>query len=171
MKIFFKMTCSILLLIIVSPCLSQGFHYDGPEDDKLFFIIGWSKDGKRLAYGMYKSDYNPIMEKRICKNSVIIQDLVMDSIIWVNAKDWSSSNSDFPESARQAWVYFNILFNVNEELWRHGIEVPSHDAIIDIVSGNIMPVKNDSLTVDIKVFENDNGCSKKYEVHVISKNL
>jgi len=172
MKKFSRMIGSILLsVLLASPCISQGFHYDGPEDNKWFFAIGWSKDGKRLAYGRYKNEQSPVSDERICNMSVVIQDIVKDSTLWVNAKDWSSSDSDFPQSAKQAWLYFDNLSHINEEVWRHGIEVVSPDAMINEVSGNTIYLENDLLTVDTKVFENDNEYFKKFEVRVTSKNL
>jgi hypothetical protein len=180
MKDLFKMICAVFsVIIMVCPCLSQSNNYDGPEENELFridenisyYVIGWSKDGRRIAYGTYKDFQSPVSDERFRSMAMIIHDLVKDSTITVIAQDWSSPNSDFPESPKQAWLYVNQSSAINEEIQHYGIEVSPPGGISDEVSGNRITLENDLLTVDIRVFESENGYSKKFEVHVSSEKL
>ena len=151
----------------------KGFNYEGPEDDNYLFAIGWSKDGKRLAYGMYENKQSQVEDERLSYLSVIVHDLVKDSLIWHTADMSSSGNPDFASSAKQAWIKFDKASDLDGILRNYGIESASPDAILfnDTQTGNTIKTESDMLTVDISISENPAGYSQNFEVHVTSSIL
>ncbi|HLF34133.1 MAG TPA: hypothetical protein VI583_07845 [Cyclobacteriaceae bacterium] len=157
----------------IAPCSSQGFHYEGPGNDNYLFAIGWSKDGKRLAYGMFNNYESAISDERISSISIIIHDLVKDSLIFHTADVSSSGNPDYASTAKQAWLRFDKGSNLNGWLRKFGIETASSNAVLfdGTQPGNTITTDNDLLTVDIRVSENPGGYANKFEIRVNSRNL
>ncbi|HLF34134.1 MAG TPA: hypothetical protein VI583_07850 [Cyclobacteriaceae bacterium] len=191
MKKIFRLTGLILFSFIESfTCMSQGFQYEGPGfDEAFFFPIGWSQDGKRLAYGFFESYGNPQIGEDISNIEVKIIDLVTDEIIWQANQSWPSSDHEYPSTAAQAWPLLNreTPAGINTELINYAIEVPAASANFtgeaDFQYYTIQYlIRNDEISIRIDIEEPEEttempmdptmmSSAKPYSIFLESRNL
>jgi hypothetical protein len=173
----------IFLFHEMIPCLSQDFRYEGPEDDNSFFAIGWSNDGRRLAYGKYAKYIADGIGEPVCDIEVVVMDLVSDAILWQTEKSWTGPEGNMPESAKQAWIILDQTANAYAEICHQGIQVNSSAVVYNQrteTPQESMFVRNDRMSVgmaesgryNIEIREGQpEDFRKEYDVYVVSDKL
>ena len=112
----------VAVMIIVSTSSAQ-LRYEGPRDDDSFFPIGWSQNGRLVAYGWFETTQMISNGSRIM---IKVQDVVTDKVIYQHGKTWDEGNAGpgleeyYPTSARRAWEI--ISDHVNPKLLELGIQ-------------------------------------------------
>ena len=178
-----KISFLFLSFILLSTGYSQNFNYPGPGFDEAFlFPIGWSNDGKRLAYGMFTSESNAQVGDDIYSLKINVLDLVSDAMLWQVDKSWFGSDADHPGSAKDAWNTVNqeTPEGLNAQIESYGIGVLASSANFtgsddDQICTIPLSRSNDEITLII--YEEDAGeeiqmgASISYEIEARSRNL